>query len=425
MKKIIIISCCCSLLFTTNAVFSQTAEQLKIAAAEKFANEDYSSAIDLLENALKKDTTDKEIYYYLGHYNHYRAYDSRSYDFNNQYSNQIYYYLDKALELDTNYGNARYFYGTQCGADASYSLQHKDTLTARSFYVMAENKKCFTPWLLEYGANVLNSCENNAILFCNGDAEANTMAYLQLIKKVRTDVTVIPLAHLDRIWYVLYLKNGLGRFIKKTDINLSDNQILDLHLFKWKENKIEIALNKDYKEKYHLKENFFIDIAPDIVSVSNSERTYISIYMSVLLNIIEANINKRPVLFTNFDVLENYLQRCGLVFKLIPFNTKGTSFEWDFSAIDNLLKKENFENYKTILSTDQPYISPILFRYHYYCWMPLMQHYIDTDNNKKSELLLDFINDNLISGGYFDAKTDSIIKGWLKELNFYRQSDKK
>ncbi|MDR3286071.1 MAG: hypothetical protein LBT27_01340 [Prevotellaceae bacterium] len=411
MKKYIflILSFCCF----ANNIFSQTKEELKTEAIEKFEQEDYSFAVELLEKALEKNTTDKEIYYYLGHFNHYRAYDSRSANFDRNYYEKIYYYLDKALELDPNYGDARYFYGVQCGADAIYSLQNGDTIKALNYCLKAYEKNCFAPWLLEYGVNVLNSCEKNAILFCNGDAEVNTLTYLQLIKKVRTDITVIPLGFLDRLWYVLLLKNGLGQFIKKTDINLSDNGILNLHLFKWKENKIEIGLNQDYKKKYNLKENFFIEIYPDIISISNQNRTYLNVGTSVLLNIIEANINNRPIFFTNRDVFTNYLESYGIVFKLLPFKTEGTSFESNFIEMENLLKNENFVNYKTIITTNQPYISPILFRYHYYCWSSLMLHYLKINDNKKVNFLFDFINNNLMTGCDFDKP----LKGFLEQFN--------
>ena len=205
----------CFFLFFTNSVFSQTTEQLKKEAIEKAEQEDFSQAIKLLEEALKNDPTDKEVYYYLGQFNHFRAYDSRSFNYDRSYCDKIYYYLDKALELDSNYGDALFFYEAQCVGDAIYALQNNDTITALTYYSKAYEKKCLAPWLIEFGMNILNSCEDNAILFCNCDAEFITLMYLQQIKNVRQDVTVILRGFLDRVWYVLLLKNGLGNFVKK------------------------------------------------------------------------------------------------------------------------------------------------------------------------------------------------------------------
>ena len=89
---------------------------LKEKALQEFKNEHYDEAISLLEKALEKTTNDAEIYYYLGFFNHYRAYDSRplnGYDFS--YSAQIFEYLNKAIELNPDYGDAKYFYGDEIG----------------------------------------------------------------------------------------------------------------------------------------------------------------------------------------------------------------------------------------------------------------------------------------------------------------------
>ena len=74
---------------------------LKEQALEEFKKEHYNKAIDLLKKALSESPNDAEIYYYLGWFNHYRAYDSRPLKgYDNSYSEQIFKYLDKALELD-------------------------------------------------------------------------------------------------------------------------------------------------------------------------------------------------------------------------------------------------------------------------------------------------------------------------------------
>ena len=98
----------------------------------------------------------------------------------------------------------------------------------------------------------------------------------------------------------------------------------------------------------------------------------------------------------------------------MPFKTKGSAFEKNFNAIEKLFRKENFVNYKTIITTNQPYISSILYKYHYYCWFPLIQHYIATDNKNKVNFMLDFMDNNLITDSDFDIS----IKKWLQQLDF-------
>ena len=86
------------------------ARGLKEQALESFRQERYDEAVALMERAAEADPTDAESWYYLGFFSHYRAYDSRplkGYDLS--YSERVFSYLDRALELDPSLGDARYF----------------------------------------------------------------------------------------------------------------------------------------------------------------------------------------------------------------------------------------------------------------------------------------------------------------------------
>ena len=50
---------------------------LKEQALEEFKNENYPKSIELLKKAEKETPDDPEVYYYLGYFCHYLAYDSR------------------------------------------------------------------------------------------------------------------------------------------------------------------------------------------------------------------------------------------------------------------------------------------------------------------------------------------------------------
>lgn len=100
---------------------------LKEKTIEEFKSEHYNEAIEILEKAVVENPNDSEIYYYLGLYNHYLAYDSRplkGYDF--AQSEKIFAYLDKALELNPSYGDAKYFYGAECSGNAFSAMQNYD-----------------------------------------------------------------------------------------------------------------------------------------------------------------------------------------------------------------------------------------------------------------------------------------------------------
>jgi hypothetical protein len=423
MKKIILLVL---LNLTLNIAFSQQLS-LKEQAIDQFKKENYPLAISLMEKALIKDSNDAEIYYYLGVFNHYNANDSRplqSYD--STFSNNILDYLDKALEINPQFGDAKYFYLTECAARASIEYQKGNLSNVKLYFDKAYKRGAIPEWAIELGENILNSCERNAILFTHGDFIKNVCFFVQLHFKHRTDISVVPLTELEIPSFVMQLEDSeSSKVLRGVKTGLNKEQIMQLHPFKWDTLVVSLEVPDSLIVKYSLQREYTFDwkVEPDlssnrIVAKIQSEiphpRTYLSPTRAVLLSIIETNKWERPVSFTNtFETyylagLEKYFQDCGLVYKLLPLPTENTQYNKDIIALENIVLNAELKRLRTILENDMPRATGIaLYRYAYYT---LADFYLQ--NNRKSDILkvIEKYKQNL-SFGYKPELDTKFIEG--------------
>ena len=342
-------------------------ETLLGKAQDEFQKANYTTAIDYLKRALVESPENAEIYYHLGYFLHYLCYDSTPLTgYGRETSDEILKYLNKAAELDPKHGNAFYFTGVEYGVRARHAMWKGDREEVIAEWQMGMSSGGYPDWLIEYGRNILNSCENDAILVVNGDAEINSVEYLQCVERYRTDISAIPLALLDRPWFVTLLKNGLDGCLKPISVGWSQDQIQSMHPYKWKPNTIRIPVSGELTGLSE-DEPMFVDwlVSPNLGR--GSELKFLSAGQAALVQIIRTNQWRRPIHFSlccpesAWAGLESNVQISGFVRCILPYKPEEAIDCDKTEAL--LLDASNFSQIHTLMVSDMPRVSYLLQNY--------------------------------------------------------------
>ncbi|MCG8342769.1 MAG: DUF2723 domain-containing protein [Chlorobiales bacterium] len=206
----------------------------------------------------------------------------------------------------------------------------------------------YFPW--DWAWNMLQSCEEDAILFTNGDNDTFPLWYLQEVEGIRTDVRVVNLSLANTGWYLDQLKNTSPNGAKKIAFSLSDKELREIGYVAIQPVEVELPAGSTKEELVKDYEAAGLDVPAGLVdtlrwrvmpTITYRGQGFLKPQDVAVHQILVNNYATRPIYFAitvgseNMLGIGDYLRLDGLAYKVVPVEHSG---EGEFLGIPQLWK---------------------------------------------------------------------------------------
>lgn len=355
--------------------FNSFLDSGKAEFVKEFEEQDYLKAAYYLEKAVELNPNDAESRYYLAYaYSRINSKDGKSMiNIDIPLVLKSSEQLEQVIKLSPKYDGEiialdPYSKLTSEWGSLAMSYWHNNKVDSAK-WAFSEGKKRggFGNYILSANRKILDACSQNAYLISSGDNFTIPLWYLQIVENYRKDVSVIDVALLNSYWYPNYLaKNNIATF------GISTDSLLSIDYIEWLDSAVTInnftwIVKASYDDKYLLRGD------------------------RILLSLLTENSFKREVFFTsgfnenNRLNLGNHIISYILLDKLINIDSQFISDEDFIKSAGNILEISKVLNKNS--SDDLQLLD--LIRYNI---LFKVEKYILSSNKANAKILINFID---------------------------------